>query len=239
MSLQRNSLNQSSPSRLDKLQLEGKKIIPSSYHSKFDNEFLETDAVLKKPFPARQLPHLPGKGYIKQSLPSVGSNLSFVDNEKEKEDLGTSMIAIQKKVANIIGPNSYADVLTRSTNYSKTQCKYCNRKFAPSAAERHIPICKSLFERHSMNVKFKSKMNESSKERNGLDNSKMFSSGFAERFKLKKLQGRSDYGGNFRRKEAGDVENVQLQNYCPKCSFQFESGHLFCAKCGAKRQNLN
>jgi hypothetical protein len=39
---------------------------------------------------------------------------------------------------------NHADVMSRSTQYSTICCQYCQRKFAPRSAERHIPICKNL-----------------------------------------------------------------------------------------------
>lgn len=36
-------------------------------------------------------------------------------------------------------------VITRSSHYSTVICPHCERKFAPQASLRHIPICANMF----------------------------------------------------------------------------------------------
>lgn len=70
----------------------------------------------------------------------------LIDNNLE--DTTSMSIGIAKDEKNSVTEKvNNKDIYQRAINYSTVSCPFCERKFAPRCAERHIPICKNILNR--------------------------------------------------------------------------------------------
>lgn len=215
--------------------------------------------------PPRHLDFHPkrGKSVINKAMNSNGFSRSGINNSTSyQSNFNDAAFSTSSSKNFVSSPHATLEnkkatrradsLIARSATYSNVPCPHCDRRFSVAAAERHVPICKSIFAKPSALRKNSSKrtsvqlphLSQTSYNSGGFESNLMNNTSSTFRSSEGKFQknyqnsglppthkGSAKSAGLGRTKNSFQVKRT----FCTGCGDKYRNRDKFCSSCGVKR----